>query len=121
MKLHEIKINEGRVEPNLMLSIRNIMLKGKVDNHFEFMIITRVLQMLKNGTFWNTSNVMDSNLSTSKVLIDYLRALPQIDILFIVTKIWDLLQLKDQDLSYYNPEQDSLDWIKLFTAREAND
>jgi hypothetical protein len=130
MKLYEIAkpyqvISEGGfVEPNLMLSVRNIIQRGRADNHFEFMVITRLLQLLQLGQFYKNSNpLFDGNISTNKCILDHLRALPPAQMVAIAQKLWDLLQIKDADSlsAYANPTQEAVEWVKLFTAREAND
>ena len=128
MKIFEIKpvniIKEGAVEPNLMLSIRNIINRGKADNTFEFVCVARVLQLLKAGTLFASSNpLFDANLSTSKELMDLLRALPPGEMVAIATKLWSILQTlnRDQIDSYANAGWGYAQWIKYYTAREAND
>jgi hypothetical protein len=130
MKLFQITkpnpiINEGGfVEPNLMMSVQNICKRGRADNHFEFMVIARLLQLLKLGEFYKNSNpLFDGNISTSKEILDHLRALPPAEMTAIAMKLLGLLQIKDKDslYAYSNPTQEYLEWLKLFTAREANE
>jgi len=130
MKIHEIAkanpiINEsGFVEPNLMMSIQNIVQRGRADNHFEFLVVARLLQLLKLGEFYKTSNpLFDGNISTSKEVLDHLRALPPTEMTAIAMKLLELLRVKDKDALYAlaNPAQEYLEWLKLFTSREAND
>jgi hypothetical protein len=129
MKLHEIKNNPiitegGFVEPNLLMSIKNIINRGRADNTFEYMVVARLLQLIKNGEFYKNSNpVFDSNMSTSKEVMDHLRALPPADMVAIAQKLWGALQVKDKDLLYAlaNPTQEYMTWIKLYQAHEAND
>ena len=129
MKIHEIAkqrplISEGQVEPNLMLSVRNIIQRGRADNTFEYIVVARLLQLLKHGDFYKTSNpIFEPNLTTSKEVLDHLRALPPAEMVAIATKLWGLLQVKDQDSlnSYANQAQEYIEWLKWFTVREAND
>lgn len=128
MKLHEIKhisiVSEGMVEPNLMLSIQNIIKRGHADNNFEFLCLARVIQLLKCGDLYRNSNpLFDGNFSTSKELLDHLRVMPPTEIKDLAEKLLSVLQLKDADVlsSYEHPTQEYLTWLKLFTAREAND
>lgn len=118
-------INEGGfVEPNLMMSIQNVVKRGYADNNFEFMVLARLLQLLKLGEFYKNSNpLFDGNISTSKEILDQLRSLPHNEISAIATKLLSLLHIKDEDLlySYANPTQEYLEWIHLLTSREAND
>ena len=129
MKIHEIAkvrpiFSEGVVEPNLMLSVRNIIQRGRADNTFEYIVVARLLQLLKHGDFYKTSNpIFEPNLTTSKQVLDHLRALPPAEMKAIAEKLWGLLQVKDEDAlyAYANPTQEYLEWLKLFTSREAND
>ena len=116
-------IREGQVEPNVLLSVRNIVERGRANNTFEFMIMARLLQMIKHGTFYKETNPFEVNMSTSKDVLDTLRNLPDKDMLGLAKRVYDLLTLKDQDAmrDMINPEQDFMYWIKLATAREAND
>ena len=129
MKISEIArpstiVKEGVVEPNVMMSVQNIIQRGRADNTFEFMIVARLLQLLKQGDFYKTSNpIFDGNLSTSKELMDYLRACPPAEMLSIAQHLWGALQLKDKDALYAmaNPAQETIEWLKLFHAHEADD
>lgn len=129
MKIYEIAkqrpiINEGVVEPNVMLSVRNIIQRGRADNTFEYIVVARLLQMLKHGEFYKTSNpIFEPNLTTSKAVLDHLRSLPPAEMVAIATKLWGMLQVKDQDMlyNYANPEQEYMEWLKWFQTREAND
>lgn len=128
MKICEISrpaISQGNfVEPNLMMSVQNIVSRGHADNHFEFMIVARLLQLLKMGEFYKNSNpLFDGAFSTDKGLLDHLRALPPAQMAALAMKLLGLLQVKDLDLlhSFANPAQETIEWLKLFAAREAND
>ena len=129
MKLREITSSkeifiEGFVEPNVMMSVQNIINRGYANNTFEYITICRLLQLIKIGEFYKTSNPMfDSNLSTSKELLDYLKSIPSDDFLEISKKIMTFLQIKNEDLlaKYSNPEQEFIEWIKLYTVHEANE
>lgn len=129
MKLHEIAkerplIKEGMVEPNLMMSVENIIKRGHADNTFEYICVARLLQLIKNGNFYKNSNpLFDGNLSTSKELLDHLKAMPAKEMKSLAEKLWGALQLKDKDALAYlaNPTQEQIAWLKLFTSREAND
>jgi hypothetical protein len=129
MKIHEIAqarlINEGGVvEPNVMMSVANIIRRGRADNHFEYMVVARLLQFLKMGEFYKNSNpLFDSNVSTSKEVIDMLRALPPAEMTALAIRLYDLLQTKDRDALYAlrNPTQEYLEYLKFLQSREAND
>lgn len=133
MKLNEIALPAtGRTQgsmnqtadPNVLLSIRNVCKReGKNPNTFELVAICRMLQMLKDGTFYKQSNPFESNLSTSKELLDILRNMDPSDLCSIAKKLDELLAIKDAD-AYYNlanPTQEYLIWLNWVRAREAND
>ena len=129
MKLYEIAkqgkiVSEGQVEPNVMMSVQNVVNRGFANNVFEFLVITRLLQLIKIGDFYKTSNpIFDGNISTSKEIMDHLKALPHDQLKGIATKLWNLLQIKDQDaLSHLaNPDQETTAWLTLFHTKEANE
>jgi len=128
MKINDISpskyVKEGMVEPNVLLSIRNVCVRGKATNTFEFMMMARLLQMLKDGCFFTEYNPFESNMSTDKETLDTLRAMPDEIIAKIATKLWDLLQIKDQSkfAGYAAPSGDYLQWVLSFaTAKEATD
>lgn len=130
MKLFEIAtpklMNEGMVEPNVLLSLRNVVARGKLTtNYFEPMIMARLLQMLKNGTFYSEPNPLEVNLSTCGELIAYLKGLDAKHLTQIATELLALLQMKDADCcaKYHDPQSEYswINWLDLFRAREATD
>jgi hypothetical protein len=129
MKLHEIAkarpvIKEGMVEPNLMMSVQNIINRGRADNHFEYICVARLIQLLHDGNFYKTSNpIFDGNLSTSKELLDHLRALPPAEMKELAEKLWIILQIKDKDAlaDLANQNQEYLEYLAFIRSREAND
>jgi len=114
----------GQVEPNVMLSIANIMRRGgKNVNHFEYMVVARLIQMLKTGQFYKQDNSLFHPFSTSKEILDLLRDMPPAEIASIAGRLWELLQIKDQDKLYAlaNPTQEYLTYMKWLHSREADD
>jgi hypothetical protein len=133
MKLHEIALpatgrTQGsfnqQVEPNVLLSLRNVSQRnGKNPNTFELVAICRLLQTLKDGTFYKQSNPFEVNMSTSKELMDILRAMKPEELCKIADKLNGLLAVKDAD-AYYNlanPTQEYLMWLQFVQSREANE
>lgn len=127
MKLIELTtptgiFTEGMVEPNVLLSVRNIVERGKATNTFEYIVMARLLQMLKHGTFYKEANPLEVNMSTSKDVLDTLRNLSDQDMTGVAKIVYDLLLIKDRDAyrDLINPDQDFSAWIKLATSREAN-
>lgn len=126
MNLHELYskplITEGAVEPNVMLSVSNLVARGgKNPNTFELMVIARMLQMMENGTFYKETNPLESNLSTSKYVIDALRACSADQLAQVAGHVYRALTVKDGSSPYCVPGRCALDWIKYFTSREATD
>lgn len=132
MKIHELVsstfITEGHVSPSVMISLSNIMQRGKATNHFEFIVLCRLLQMLKDGSFYQENNFLNCNLTTNKGLLDALRAMPPAQILKIATFLWKFVNVKDNAgdpttgyMSYCKPEQDILPWLQMLAANDASD
>lgn len=130
MKIHEFVpnrtlISEGVVEPNALLSIRNVLRDGgKNPNTFQFLVMARFLQLLKAGTFYRESNpVFEPNMTTSKEMLDLLRAMSPDELTQVAAKLLDVLSLKDADkfALLCNPAQEYATWLRWVTAREAND
>lgn len=112
------------VEPNVLLSLRNVCQRGgKNPNTFELVVMCRLLQTLKDGTFYRQSNPFESNMSTAKPLMDLLRAMEPKDLCATAQRLNDLLAIKDADVyrGLANQDQEYLAWMKLFHAREANE
>lgn len=133
MKLYEIALSttgktqgsmNQQVEPNTLLSLRNVCQRGgKNPNTFELLTICRLLQNLKNGCFYKQSNPFEVNMSTSKELLDILRTMKPEDLCGIATKLNNLLALKDADAYHHlaNPTQEYLMWLQFVQGREANE
>jgi hypothetical protein len=130
MRIHEIapnkleqNLHEGRVDPNVVLSLQNIVKAGKITNTFEAIVLARLLEFFKNGNFYQQNNFFDVFVSTSKELLDTLRNLDPKDAQALATKMLELVFIKDKDMlkQYCNPTQEALAWIKLVTSHEAND
>lgn len=133
MKLSEIALpatgrTQGswnqQVEPNTLLSLRNVCQRGgKNPNTFELLTICRLLQTLKDGSFYKQSNPFEVNMSTSKELMDILRGMKPEELCKVATKLNGLLTVKDAD-AYYNlanPTQEYLMWLQWVHSREADD
>lgn len=133
MKLSEIALpTTGRtqgstnqqVDPNTLLSLQNVCQRGgKNPNTFELLSICRLLQTLKNGSFYKQTNPFEVNMSTSKELMDILRGMKPEDLCSIASKLNSLLAVKDADAYYAlaNPTQEYLMWLQFVQGREANE
>jgi len=120
-------LTEGRVDPNVMLSLQNVIRVGKVTNTFERICMARLMEFFKNGNFYrggtNENNFFDPFMSTSKQLLDTIQKLEAKEQVALATKLLELCTIKDRDLlaCYCNADQEHLAWIKYATSREAND
>lgn len=126
MKLYDIvkpALQEGRVDPNVTLSLANIVRFGKVGDTFQAIVLARLLEFFKNGSFYKENNFFDPFTSTSKELLDTIRNLQPSDAVALAQKMQELLAIKDKDLlyTYANPTQENIAWIKWATSRESND
>jgi hypothetical protein len=124
MKLSELKsLHEGRVDPNVVLSIDNVIRNQKLTNHFETIVLARLLEFFKNGEFYKSSNFFDPFVSTSKELLDVIRNLETSDLVALATKLRELIEVKDKDelAAYANTTQEAIAWVQWATKREATD
>lgn len=129
MKIYDLKpfntmITEGRVDPNVLLSLDNLIRdQGTKTNTFQFLVLARMVAALKLGFFYKEPNFFEVTYSTSKDLLDTLRGLDAVDLLAFAVRIRELLDVKDKDLlsKYANPDQETLTWLKWVASREAND
>jgi hypothetical protein len=114
---------EGQVDPHVLMSIDNIIKNGKISETFQTIALARMLEYFKNGIFYKEQNFFDPFVSTSKALLDTLRALDPEDAVALAKKMRELLEIKDKDLlnRFVNPEQEAIAYIKFVTSREAND
>jgi hypothetical protein len=118
-----IQLTEGRLDPNVTMSLQKLVRDGKLTDTFQAISLARLLEFFKNGTFYKQSNFFDPFTSTSKELLDTLRNMAPEDVTALAAKLLELIDIKDKDsLSYLiNPEQETAMWIKYVTSREAND
>jgi 2-phospho-L-lactate transferase/gluconeogenesis factor (CofD/UPF0052 family) len=127
MKLKQIKptpiICEGRVDPNIMMSIQNVIKDGQITDTFQAVMMVRILEMLKYGDFYNQQNFWEVTMPTQKELLDHVRGLEPAMQVKLAEKFLNALIMKDEDLlfKYVNTTQGLDEWIAEYTAREAND
>ena len=116
-------ISEGHVDPNVMLSLQNIIKGGQARETMQFIVLARLIEFFKNGYLYKTNNFYDPFLSTSGEMMQQLRALKPDEQVELAKKLLALAEIKDKDLlySYVNPTQETLLWIQWATKREAND
>lgn len=128
MKIFEIApsklISEGRVDPNALMSVANVVNRGFANNTFEYIIIARFLQLLKEGRFYAESNPMfDPIITTCPILLAQLKAMPPEQISAVAAKLLRLLDIKNRDelSKYQDPVANYDEWLKLVSSHEAND
>lgn len=123
MKLKEILLKENHVEPNVMLSILNVLKAGKFTNLFEAISVTRMLQYLKMGILFSESNPLEVNITTCPILLNHLKSLSPIELLPIVKALYSLLEFKNNYVikTLNCPDLEYKEWLDLLLASEALD
>lgn len=116
-------INEGHVDPNVMLSLHQIIKAGRAHETMQFIVLARMVEFFKSGRLYKETNFYDPFMSTSGELLKQLKAMKPEEHVALAQKLLDLLEIKDRDLlsPYINPEQEALLWIQAATKKEAND
>lgn len=119
----KLLIAEGRVDPNALLSLEQIIKGGKATETMQFIVLARLIEFFKSGRFYKETNFYDPFLSTSGELLKQLRALKPDEQVELATKLRAMCDIKDKDFlyTYVNPNQEALMWIQWATKREAND
>jgi hypothetical protein len=125
MKLHNIatsKLAEGRVDPHIMLSLEYAAL-GQKPNTFTFIVMARLLELLKLGQFYKEANFHEVTVSTPKDVLDALRTMDPAELTKLAARLNGLLVMKNKDelYTYANPTQETLTWLKWVQSKEAND
>ena len=116
-------IAEGRVDPNVLLSLDNIIKSGKAVETMQFIVMARLVEFFKSGRFYKETNFYDPFLSTSGELLKQLKGMKPEDQVELAKKLRAMCEIKDKDVlySYVNPTQEAMLWIQLVTKREATD
>jgi hypothetical protein len=122
MKIHEIT-EAAHVEINALMSLQNLVKRnGKNRNTFELIIVARFLQLLKDGKFWNEDNpAWSQSLSTNAELMHLLRTIDDTQLALIAAKVLMQVQNKGDYSAYAGASSSYVDWMNLYTAREATD
>lgn len=116
-------IAEGRVDPNVLLTLQGIVSAGKASETMQFIVLARLVEFFKSGKFYKETNFYDPFLSTSGELLKALKGMKPEEQTQLAQKLLDMCEIKDKDLLYSlaNPQQEALAWIAWATKREAND
>lgn len=125
MKLAHIArkpLAEGRVDPHILLSIQQAA-QGWKPNTFTFIVMARLLELLRLGQFYKEPNFFEVTVSTPKPVLDHLKTLDQATLTQLAQRLMGLLDSKNQDelYTYANPTQEQMTWLKWVTSKEAND
>jgi hypothetical protein len=125
MKIEHIapsKLAEGRVDPHILMSLQQVANGGK-PNTFTFIVMARLLELLKLGQFYKQANFHEVTVSTPKDVLDSLRVMDMETLVPLAQRLMGLLDMKNKDelYTYANPTQETLTWLKWVTSKEAND
>lgn len=127
MKLTDLNSSpllEGRVDPNVLLSIDNLIAtQGTKSNTFQLLMVARIVAGLKGGYFYKDTNYWESLYSVSSEMMNMLRAMPPEELFSLAVSIRDVLEIKDKDTlyTYANPEQETLSYMKWLLSRKRAD
>lgn len=127
MKLTDLNSSpllEGRVDPNVLLSIDNLIAtQGTKVNTFQLLMVARIVAGLKGGYFYKDNNYWESLYSVSSEMMNMLRAMPPEELFGLAVSIRDVLEIKDKDTlyTYANPEQETLSYMKWLLSRKRAD
>lgn len=127
MKLTDLNSSpllEGRVDPNVLLSIDNLIAtQGTKTNTFQLLMVARIVAGLKGGYFYKDNNYWESLYSVSSEMMNMLRAMPPEELFGLAVSIRDVLEIKDKDTlyTYANPEQETLSYMKWLLSRKRAD
>lgn len=114
MKLQELKtaiLKEGRVDPNILMNIDEMVAKNKVTTRTQYIIIAKVLLMLKQGIFQKNSNWYE--VETPADVLAAVRAMPEAELLALAKQFQQFLYNKDQDFANkcFQPTMSIADWL----------
>jgi len=124
MKLEHIapsKLAEGRVDPHILLTIQHAAM-GRRPNTFTFIVMARLLELLRLGQFYKEANFHEVTVSTPKDVLDALRVMDSPELIKLAGRLHSLLDLKNKDelYTYANPTQEAITYLKWVTSKEAN-
>lgn len=113
-------ISEGRVDPNVLLSLQNIIKAGKAHETMQFIVLARLIDFFKTGRFYKETNFYDVFLDTSPEVLKTVKDMKAEDQVKLAQKLLGMCEIKDKDLlaSFANPTQEAIAWINFITAHE---
>ena len=119
MKLTELKpLKEGRVDPNILMNIDEVVAKGKITSRTQYIIIAKIMMALKTGIFQSSPNWYE--IETPSDVMSAVRAMPEAELVSLAGQFQKILLTKDQDLINKCSGQSSMgvvDWINFVNSR----
>ncbi len=118
MKLSEIKqLAEGRVDPNVLMSIDNIVKAGKITSRTQYINLAKIIMMLRAGVFFKSANWFETQVPAD--LVSQVRDFPEDQLVQLAKEFQQKLFIKDQDFlnkCQAHQELNMLDWVRYVTA-----
>lgn len=119
---HVAVLTEGRVDPNALMALQCVADSGKFSNKFEELVVAKFGQLVKDGTFWQVADPLYTNSTSVNVsFLSTLRGLPPEELKKLTAYIYSVACSKNGTALDCCSTMSTYDWIKLYTAREAND
>ena len=116
---HLLTLSEGK-DPHIKLTLQRIIVKGKADNHFDFLVLARIILSIdKNISVDRTDFVFDGMNSVPKELLDHLKMLDASSIVTMAAKF--LAMFENNQPCCLAASARYLEIIRAYTASEANE
>ena len=123
MKLHEIKVSEGLVDPSILYTVAQIANSG-ITNGAQTVTLAKCIMAIRDGQIGIAVSV-DGYLNTlfpEKALIDDIKALPKETAQRIAMVVCQILQAKNEQIARYVGPFITLDDFLLYaTEASANE
>lgn len=124
MKLSELTsttLSEGLIDPNALMALQSIITNGKFSNKFEEIVLAKFGMLVKQGTFWQVEDPLFGKFNELDLpFLNMLRSLPEEELRNFATYIYKVAQAKNTSMDCCS-SMSTLDWMNLYTAREATD
>lgn len=126
MKLADITrvdiLAEGHVEPNALMSLERVAATGVITNKFEELVLAKFSLLLKDGLFWNEPDpTFCGQVTVSTTMLSAIRSLSVPELQSFAQHILGAARVKNGSAMYCAPSMPVLDWMRLYTSREATD
>ena len=111
-------INEGRVDPNVLMSVDNIIRDGGITNGYQITIMSKIIETIKLGDFYTLSNW--NEVTSPSDILTYVKNLPAETIVQMAIQFKVMLQTKDTlSISRYcNPQMALTDWTNFVLRKQ---